>query len=200
MPPEFPRPTRRTTLTQLCQELVPAWSAQMAHPALDHSPSFTVQITVDNDTQHLILHATGPRHGQGAASAPHLSISCDKEAWHTAMESLLSLAIDHLEKRRDKARAVLLVLQPQAQATLTALMQNPGTIAFTFVDDAGDPSVYTVRIGTGSGPTTQLSIDDKNLRSLVAGHAGVPQILASIDIKGDAGYLTRLVQTLIAAQ
>jgi len=195
--PEFPKPTRRTTLTQFCETLVPAWSALLADPALKDSPALHVDITVDDETQHLILHAQGPRHGQGASQTPHLRVTCDKAAWRTAMESLVSLGIEHLEKRHEKARATLLLLQPQAQASLTAVMQNPGTLEFTFVDDAGDAAVYTFRLGTGVGPVTKIKLDDKRLHALVSGHAKLPQVLSSVDIAGDAGYVTRLVQLVL---
>lgn len=198
MASELPKPTRRTTLTQLCQELVPAWTAALADPA--HStdtPAVCVQVTVDDDTQHVILHVQGPKHTVGPAVAPHLCITCDKDAWRTAMESLLPLAITNLETRLDKARGALTVLQPHAEAALQTFLANPGNIVFTFTDDAGDNASFTFRLGSGSGPTTRIGIDDKRLHALISGHARMPQVLGAVDIQGDAAYLTRLVQVLM---
>lgn len=198
MPSELPKPTRRTTLTQLCQELVPAWSHALSSPAhVPQTPAFVVQLTVEGDTQHLELHTQGAAHKMGPAENPHVALSCDKDAWRTAMETLVPLGISHLETRLESAKRTLTALQPQAKGMLETFFANPGAIVLTFTDDAGDTAEYTFRLGTGSGPTTRVGLDDKRLHNLINGHAKIPQVLASVDIQGDAAYVTRLLQAFL---
>lgn len=202
--PSLPRPKRGQAPADFYERYVPElWRALMQDAACPPW-HFVLEIDLGDaggpwffDVRGAALTVT-----RSSADAPHLRLQSNVASFEIAMLEVLPRVLKHFDAGwREHGHLVERALVTHARdltgATFAAL---PGTLRLAYVDDAGDEAHATLTLGAGRGPTATLRASDTELWRLLAGGAGLAQLLTTrIQIGGDVGYVLRLTHTLEGA-